>query len=258
MDLLGSIIVMLMALVIGIVDSSLGMMYGTLLSPILMGWGFNPLKVVPALLLSQAAGGVSGTISHHRFENANFRGLTRDTKIVLAMVIPGLAVVAVVVFVAVNLPPELVKTYIGVLVVVMGLLCLSPIKHRFTWWEYHVIGILAAFNKALTGGGFGPVTSTGGIIGGLGARASVATTTLAKVVICSASFILYMIFHGKFDETLTFSLSLGAIAGGIIGPYISSRVNHRLLRKSVGILAIISGVLLLVDMIQEHYYGNVI
>jgi len=237
-------VLIVMALIMETVDSSLGMMYGTLLSPILIGQGFEPQVVVPAILISQAIGGISGTVSHHRFENANFRGLTRDTKIVLARIIPGLMVVTVGVFAAVNLPELWVKTYIGILVIVMSTLCLSPIKYKFTWWKHYAIGALAAFNKALTGGGFGPVTSTGGIIGGLEAKVSIATTTFAEVCICSASFIVYLFFVGV-DWTFALSLCIGAFIGGIIGPYICSRVSHRGLRKSVGILGIVSGIWLL-------------
>ncbi len=242
MELIAVLIVM--ALIMETVDSSLGMMYGTLLSPILIGQGFEPQVVVPAILISQAIGGISGTVSHHRFENANFRGLTRDTKIVLARIIPGLMVVTVGVFAAVNLPELWVKTYIGILVIVMSTLCLSPIKYKFTWWKHYAIGALAAFNKALTGGGFGLVTSTGGIIGGLEAKVSIATTTFAEVCICSASFIVYLFFVGV-DWTFALSLCIGAFIGGIIGPYICSRVSHRGLRKSVGILGIVSGIWLL-------------
>lgn len=242
MELIAVLIVM--ALIMETVDSSLGMMYGTLLSPILIGQGFEPQVVVPAILISQAIGGISGTVSHHRFENANFRGLTRDTKIVLARIIPGLMVVTVGVFAAVNLPELWVKTYIGILVIVMSTLCLSPIKYKFAWWKHYAIGALAAFNKALTGGGFGPVTSTGGIIGGLEAKVSIATTTFAEVCICSASFIVYLFFVGV-DWTFALSLCIGAFIGGIIGPYICSRVSHRGLRKSVGILGIVSGIWLL-------------
>ena len=235
------IALIVMALIMEIVDSSLGMMYGTLLSPILIGYGFELEVVVPAILISQAIGGISGTISHHRFENADFRGLTRDTKVMLAMVIPGLMVVTVGVFAAANLPSLWIKTYIGILVIVMSTLCLSPIKYKFAWWKHYVVGALAAFNKALTGGAFGPVTSTGGIIGGLSAKVSIATTTFAEFCICSASFIAYLFFVGV-DWTFALSLCVGAVIGGIIGPYICSRVSHRKLRKSVGILGIVSGI----------------
>lgn len=242
-ELIISLIVM--ALIMEIIDTSLGMMYGTLLSPILIGYGFEPLVVVPAILISQAIGGISGTIFHHKFKNADFRGLTRDTKIVLAMVIPGLVVVIVGVFGAVNLPRSWVKTYIGVLVIAMSVLCLSPIRYVFAWWKHYVVGVLAAFNKALTGGGFGPVTSTGGIIGGLKSKVSIATTTFAEVIICLAAFGVYVFFVGNVDTVFAGSLCVGAVVGGIIGPYISSRVSHRLLRRCIGILGIVSGIWLL-------------
>ncbi len=239
------VVLIIMALIMETVDSSLGMMYGTLLSPILIGYGFEPVVVVPAILVSQALGGVGGTISHHKFKNADFRGLSKDTKVALAIVIPGLAVVIIGVLAALNLPGLWVKTYIGILVIVMSMLCLSPIRYKFAWWKHYVVGVLAAFNKALTGGGFGPVTSTGGIIGGLEARMSIAVTTFAEVCICSAAFVVYMFFSGKFDTVLTLPLCAGAIIGGIIGPYISSRVSHRLLRKCIGVIGIVSGIWLL-------------
>jgi uncharacterized membrane protein YfcA len=238
-------VLIVMALIMEIIDTSLGMMYGTLLSPILIGYGFEPLMVVPAILISQAIGGISGTIFHHKFKNADFGGLTRDTKIVLAMVIPGLVVVAIGVFGAVNLPGLWVKTYIGILVIAMSALCLSPIRYAFAWWKHYVVGTLAAFNKSLTGGGFGPVTSTGGIIGGLKSKVSIATTTFAEVIICLASFVVYLSLVGGMDWVFALALCIGAAVGGIIGPYISSRVSHRLLRRCIGILGIVSGIWLL-------------
>ena len=235
------IILIVMAFIMEIVDSSLGMMYGTLLSPILIGYGFKPVVVVPAILISQAVGGIGGSISHHRFKNADFRGLTQDTKVVLAMVIPGLLVVIIGVFASVNLPRLWVKTYIGIVVLIMSALCLSPIRYKFAWWKHYAVGALAAFNKALTGGGFGPVTSTGGIIGGLEAKVSIATTTLAEVCICSAAFVVYLFFAG-IDIVFALSLCIGAVIGGIVGPYICSKGRHHLLRICVSILGITSAI----------------
>ena len=244
------LVLIIMAFIMEIVDSSLGMMYGTLLSPILIGYGFEPIIVIPAILISQAVGGISGTISHHKFKNADFKGLTRDTKIMLAMVIPGLFVVMLGVFAAVNLPKLWVKTYIGILVIIMSVLCLSPVRYRFAWWKHYLIGVLAAFNKALTGGGFGPVTSTGGIIGGLESKVSIATTTYAEVIICLASFSAYILFYGNINPVFPCSLCIGAVVGGLIGPYISSRISHKSLRIVVGILGIVSGIWLLIGMIN--------
>lgn len=242
------IFLILLAFIMETIDSSLGMMYGTLLSPLLIGFGFSSLLVVPAILISQAIGGISGTYSHHKFNNANFNGLTKDTKIMLAMVIPGSFVVIFGVFVAVNLPAFWVKMYIGLLVIIMSFLCLSPIRYTFAWWKHYAVGILAAFNKALSGGGFGPVTSTGGIIGGLESKVSIATTTFAEVGICLMSFVCYLFFMVNIDVIFVLSLCVGAIIGGLIGPYINSKSNHRLLRIFISILGIGSGIWLLLKI----------
>ncbi len=244
------LVLIIMAFIMEIVDSSLGMMYGTLLSPILIGYGFEPIIVIPAILISQAVGGISGTISHHKFKNADFKGLTRDTKIMLAMVIPGLFVVILGAFAAVSLPKIWVKTYIGILVVVMSVLCLSPVRYKFAWWKHYMVGVVAAFNKALTGGGFGPVTSTGGIIGGLESKVSIATTTYAEVFICLSAFVAYIFLYGSINIVFVSSLCIGAIIGGLIGPYISSRISHKSLRIVVGILGIVSGIWLLLKVIN--------
>jgi len=231
-----------MAFIMEIVDSSLGMMYGTLLSPILIGLGFEPLYVVPAILISQSIGGMSGTAAHHKFKNADFNGATRDMKVALAMIIPGLLVVGLGVFMAVSLPKLWIKSYIATVVIIMSVLCLAPFQYKFAWWKQYVIGILAAFNKAMTGGGFGPVTSTGGIIGGLTAKVSIATTTFAEVWICMAAFIVYVFMKPTVDISMVITLTIGAAFGGFIGPYISSIVNHRKLRMAIGWLGIGSGI----------------
>lgn len=231
-----------MAFVMIIVDTALGMYYGTLLSPILVGFGFDPLVVIPSLLISQTLGDLTGTLSHHRFKNADFRGLTQDTKVTLTMVIPGALVVIVGALIAVSVPRVALKTYIGLLVLVLSLLCFRRIKYKFRWWRHIGYGTLAAFNKVITGGGFGPVTSTGGIIGGLSPRASIATTTFGELLICALSFAAHVALRGLVDPIFAVCLCAGAIMGGFIGPYVASRIDPSRLRTLVAILGVVSGI----------------
>jgi len=238
------LLIIFLACVMEAIDSSLGMMYGTLLSPIFIGMGYEPLVVVPAILLSQAIGGMSGTMMHQKFKNADFMGFTRDTKVALAMVVPGVFVVVLGVFAALNLSKVFVKTYIGVLVIAMSILCVSSFRYKFAWWKHYLVGTLAAFNKTLTGGGFGPVTSTGGIIGGLKTRVSVATTTFAEVCICFSAFIVYL-FFAEINWSFVLILSTGAALGGSFGPYICAQVSHNSLRRIIGIFGVLSGLWLL-------------
>jgi len=60
------------SLIMEMIDSSIGMMFGTLLTPILILVGYNPVHVIPAILLSQALGGFIASIRHHKLKNADF------------------------------------------------------------------------------------------------------------------------------------------------------------------------------------------
>ncbi|MBU2573882.1 MAG: sulfite exporter TauE/SafE family protein [Elusimicrobia bacterium] len=237
-----------MAVVMEIIDSGLGMMYGTLLSPILILMGYDPKLVVPAILISQALGGAAGSIGHHLRKNSDFSGLTRDMKISLAIIIPGIAACILGAYIGQLIPKFYMKLYIGVLVVIMGWLCLKPVYYDFTWKKMWGIGLLSGFNKALSGGGFGPVTSTGKILGGVDPKVSVGTTTLAEVPICLISFVTWLILGGKISWAFPAALCAGALIGGYIGPILTARMNTGKLKMIVGFLAVLSGAWLLADL----------
>ena len=70
--------IIFLALMAEIMDSGIGMMYGTLLCLLLISAGYDPLLVVPSVLISQALGGAIATVRHHKYRNAYFEGLSKD------------------------------------------------------------------------------------------------------------------------------------------------------------------------------------
>ena len=59
------------------IDSTLGMGYGTMLTPLLMLlFGFEPLHVVPAVLLSELITGLLAGFTHHSMGNVNLKPRT--------------------------------------------------------------------------------------------------------------------------------------------------------------------------------------
>ena len=135
-----------MAFACEFIDSAAGMGYGTILAPLLIAMGFAPHAAVPAVLISQAFGGLAASIFHHRFENVSFARDSRDLKVVL--VISALGIVATVAgaLVSVNLPAAALKTYIGVLVTIMGVVVLCNRPAAFAWKK--IVG-LAGYGKPL-------------------------------------------------------------------------------------------------------------
>ena len=134
------VIVALVALLFQYMSVSMGLGYGTALTPLLVIIGFAPLEVVPAVLLSQFVGGVIGGVVHHRVKNVSLdfrrderlikerlRGLgylpkSADAKVIFILAICGAIGALVGVFFAVNIPKPALETYIGVMVLAIGIL----------------------------------------------------------------------------------------------------------------------------------------
>jgi len=183
------------ALICEFIDSYLGMMYGTILSPVLLIAGFSPFMVVPSILLSQAAGGFIASVRHHKLKNAHLGFKSEDFRI--ASIIVGLGILAVVfgVFIGTNVPKLWLKTYIGLLCIIMGAIVLRNKAFKFSWKKIIGIGIISSFNKALSGGGFGPIVASGQIISGRDGKEAIGTTDFAEAPICLLAFICWILMN---------------------------------------------------------------
>lgn len=132
------------------------------------------------------------------------------------------------------------------------------------------VGILSAFNKGLTGGGFGPVVTAGQVISGQDHKGAIGVTTLAEVPICTAAFLTYVIgrvikeiegpildlpfrdfFQKIFSENifkweLVLALLLGAVTVAPFGAFTTKKMKTDRLRVILGILVLILGIWTLV------------
>jgi uncharacterized membrane protein YfcA len=259
------------ALICEFIDASMGMMYGTILSPVLIIAGFEPLVVVPAILFSQALGGFTASIFHHRFKNVNLavksanpkviikklselgyiesfkRGTTKDFKVSMCIASLGVIATIIAVFTAINISKTALQTYIGILVVAMGAILLFGPDFKFSWKKMLAVGILSAFNKGISGGGFGPVVTSGQLIAGRDGRSSIGATTFAEAPICVAGFLTFLITKGISDWKLVILLSAGALIGAPFGALLTSKFkSEKRLRTGLGLLTLALGIWILI------------
>ena len=239
-------LLLVMAFAAELIDSSLGMGYGTILSPVLIIMGFPPLVVVPAILLSQAFGGFSASVFHHRLENVRLTRQSRDGKIVILITILGVVAVVGAAILATGISKAALKTYIGILVLVMGIILLSRIRFRFSWNKMVGVGIISSFNKGMSGGGFGPVVTAGQIIAGHGHKNAIGVTTAAEVPICIIGFIAYCILKGSDaimrDWIVFVPLAIGSLISTPFGASITRKFPENKVRPTLGILVVILGI----------------
>ena len=248
------------------IDASMGMMYGTILSPVLIIAGFEPVLVVPSILFSQALGGITASIFHHKFGNVNLapktlnpkiiarrlselgyiesfrRGTTKDLKVSFCVLSLGIAATIVAALVAISIPKAFLKTYIGILVLVMGIILLSGFEFTFSWKKMIAVGVLSAFNKGMSGGGFGPVVTSGQIIAGRDSKSAIGATTFAEAPICITGFLTFLITKGISNWNLLIFLSIGALLGAPLGALLTSKLkSENKLKLILAILTLILG-----------------
>lgn len=260
------ILILLFAFICEWIDSALGMGYGTILSPILIIFGFSPLIVVPSILLSQAIGGFSASIFHHKNKNACFslksknpffiikkikeyglkesfkKGVSEDLKIVFIISTFGIIATIIAVLIAVNISKLALNTYIGILVLVIGVLLLFGFSMRYSSTKMFVVGLISAFNKGMSGGGFGPFVTGGQIVLGKEHKSAIGCTTAAEFPICITGFITYLLTNGLQSWDIAIPLCIGALSAGIIGPLTTKKISKNTLKYVVAILLVGLGI----------------
>lgn len=229
------------------IDASVGMGYGTSLTPILLIMGFGPLQVVSAVLLGQMVGGFLGGISHYRFKNVKLDSFkSDDAKVIFILAGFGIIGALIAVFFAVNIPSIYLKTYIGLMVFCIGIYIIIRRNNedKTSWSKLIFIAILGAFNKGSSGGGYGPLVTGGQLISGRNSKNSVGVTTIAETVICIVAFIGYL-FTSTIFWKLAFATSIGSIVAGPLAAFTVSKVNEKNLKIVIGIITCILGILTL-------------
>jgi uncharacterized membrane protein YfcA len=255
------------------VDSSLGMGYGTTLTPVLMLFGFSPIQIVPAVLISELFSGLLAGLVHHYHGNVNLKPATADIfritnmlsplgyvekfkktvphhlKIALLLSVCSVAGTVAAVFVAVNIPRFWLKLYIGCLVLAMGItiiICLSR-EFKFSWHKVTFLGLLASFNKGMSGGGYGPVVTGGQILSGVEGKSAVGITSLAEGMTCLVGVITYgLVASNPFDWKLASCITVGALLSVPFTAIFVKKISDKNLRLAIAILTIALGSLTII------------
>jgi len=234
-----------LALAAEYVDSTLGMGYGTSLTPILLLLGYSPLQVVPTVLLSELITGLLAAGLHHGVGNVNFSRGSKDLKV--AAVLSAMSVIGAVaaVFLAVSLPARTVKLYIAAVVLVMGFLILLKRKGglSFSWGRLVGIGAVAAFNKGISGGGYGPLVTSGQIVSGVGAKSAIGITSLAEGLTCAVGVVTFLVLQPGISWVLAPPLLLGAVLSVPLAALTVKRLPERSFTLVIGVVVLILGAL---------------
>lgn len=228
-----------------LIDSGLGMGYGTILTPTLLLLGHQPQDIVPTVLLSELLSGFTASFFHHEIKNVElgFRG--KDFKPAAILASGSIAGVTVGVLVAVHLPKGVLSMVIGCIILMSGLfvILLSRRVIEYRMWKMLILSAVASFNKALSGGGYGPLVTSGQILSGVQGKASVGITSFAEAFTCLLAVTLFLAKGGFINLVIFIPMCAGALISVPFAVFAINKSNEDHLKVVIGVLTLAMGAL---------------
>jgi hypothetical protein len=238
-------VITLLGFGLGTLDAAFGMGYGTILTPVLLLFGYKTLDVVPAVIISQLVADFLSVFFHHQFKNVNMRWNSKDFKV--GAVLSGFSLVGSVaaVLFALKISQFALNLYIGILVFAVGVIVIWTRERQadFSWLRLLFLGSIASFNKGMSGGGYGPIVTAGQVLTGVNPRAAIGITQMAEGVTCVAAVITYWATSTPFNWQLSIALSIGVTFSAPLAAYIVRIIPTKGLKVVIGILTLIMGIL---------------
>jgi len=235
----------------GTVDMSLGMGYGFTVTPILLIIGYDPIQAVPAVLFASFVGGVLSSLFNQLLGNVDFRLAGQAFR--TSAMIGGLGSAGAILgaLLAVGISKFVLNIYIGLLVTASGIFVLRSkgISFEFSWIKIMAISVLGAFNKGLSGSGFGPIVTTGSLLSGIDEKASVSIQALSELPVSLVGFLTFLYTGTLIEWGVTLALSLGVVVAAPIAAWFVQRMDAEKLRSFIGAAAIVVGLSTLVKLL---------
>ena len=246
------IVVIALAFICEFINAIFGGGHGTILTPLLIILGFSPLAIVPSVLLAEVVSGVLVGVAHHKVGNVDFSKNSIHLKIAVLLSILSIIGVIIAVMIAINVRTYIIELYIGLLIFSIGIIILLTIKKKFkfSWSKLVALGIFAAFNKGLSGAGYGPLITAGQILTGTKSKHAVSITSLAKGVTSGFGVVAYFIFGGKISWILAPSLITGALISTPFTAFFVKKMDDASLRILIGVVTSILGFLTIIKVLS--------
>jgi uncharacterized membrane protein YfcA len=133
------------------------------------------------------------------------------------------------------------------MILIIGLIILVRRKRgfSFSWKGLIAVGLISAFNKGASGGGYGPLVTGGQIISGRDARSSIGSTTLAEALVCIVAFLIYLAMRVDIRWTLAAAIAIGSVLASPPAALTTKKIQTGSLKLTIGIIVTLLGVLTL-------------
>lgn len=249
-DPLDALVIFALCFVCELVDSGLGMGYGTILAPALLLLGYDAHDIVPTVLLSELLSGFTAAFFHNAIHNVELGLHGRDLWPAAILAAGSVAGVSAGVVLALNLPKGSLNIGVGIVILASGFFVLLHSRRQIAYrrWKMVVLAIVASFNKAVSGGGYGPLVTSGQVLSGVSGKASVGITSFAEAFTCLLAVTLFLAQGEHLNLVLFIPMCAGALLSVPFSVFVISITREDRLRLVIGSVTMLMGALTLLKV----------
>ena len=127
-----------------------------------------------------------------------------------------------------------------------------PFKDKeigFSWLRINFLGFFASFNKGISGGGYGPIITSGQILSGLDSKSSVSISSFTEAITCLVALLVYLLKV----KAINFMPVLPLLFGSVIAIPLAVRMVKKSDGKkhviAIGVITVSLGLATLVKVI---------
>ncbi len=233
-----------------LIDSGLGMGYGTILTPTLLLLGYDAHDIVPTVLFSELLSGFTASFFHNEIRNVSLGVRGKDFGPAMILAAGSILGVSVGVMIALNLPKDALNTGVGIVILASGFFVLLHSRRHIEYrrWKMLIVAIVASFNKAVSGGGYGPLVTSGQVLSGVSGKASVGITSFAEAFTCLLAVSLFLSQGEHMNWVLFIPMCAGALLSVPFSVFIISVTREHLLKTIIGVVTMVMGALTLLKV----------
>ena len=221
-----------------LIDGSLGMAYGVSANSFLLSFGLSPAAASASVHASEVVTTFISGLSHLKLGNI-------DKKMVLSLLIPGMIGGAVGAYILVNVNGDLIKPYIAIYLLIMGIRILfkafsisKDFKKQPKTGLLVGLGLLGGSCDAIGGGGWGPVVTSTLLSTGHSPRKTIGSVNFSEFFVTLVESIVFIATIGLTNWQVILGLIIGGLPAAPLGALLTRKLPARTIMIFVGCLII--------------------
>jgi uncharacterized membrane protein YfcA len=218
------------------IDGALGMAYGVSSTTFLLGLGISPVAASASVHTAECFVTLVSGLSHLRLGNV-------DKTLLKKLAIPGVIGGVVGAYVLTSVPGEVIKPFISLYLLIMGLIVLykvffRKVVERKVRTRLVPLAIIGGFFDAIGGGGWGPIVTTTIVARGNSPRMAIGSVNLAEFFVTFAEALTFIVTLGLVNWQIVVGLIVGGVLAAPAAAFACRRLSPKVLMASVGTLIV--------------------